>query len=580
MKNNQTFFTIKHFFIMNFNRYILLGLIFFTTLLINAQNVFKPANFKVARQLPLKDVPFKTYFDVTHFGAIPNDNKSDSKAIEKALLALEKSKGNAKLFFPKGVYNIGSENNNPYSFSLNGVSDFVLEGDSATILMENPTQAFLELSNCKLGIIKGFSVDYKTLPFTQGTITEVNPIKNTFVFEADHIGSLPTDQNFVNSKIKWGTLYDKNRKTLKNNAPNLIPVKSIEKSNIASSFQITTTPSVIQYIEKGDPFAIIARYNGRSTYKVKSCYQITFMNNTNFAGPAGGFGLRESSNINILNCNVLRKEGRLISQNADCVHVTPGYIGPWIENCIFEGQMDDAINIKTELSYILAVLGKNEFLVSADLQQGDSLSLFNPREGILIGICKVIKSSRSGERTIIQTDKEFSSLNVGTGKDKDMFFNQTKANQGFVIKNNTFRNSRRYGILIQAKNGIIEGNRMENLSTGAITLQNSASWPEGFVPSDVLIKDNTIINCGFDKSYWAEGENVAPVLIRTTTCTKGNALWKGVQRIEIINNNIKSNSKRAIYLNGAKDIKIENNHSSALSSDLYFQENCSNIEIR
>lgn len=554
--------------------------ILFTVLSINAQNEFRPANFKVARQLPLKDISTKNYLDVTHFGAIPNDNKDDSKAIEKALLAVEDTKGNVKLFFPKGVYNIRTENDNTHCFHLNEVSNFVLEGDSATIIIENPTHGFLKLKNCKSGIIKGFSVDYSILPFTQGTVSKVNPEKNTFVFEADHIGSLPTDQNFVNAKTKWGTLYDKSRKTLKNLAPNLIPVKNIEKLNIAGSFQITTTPNVIQYIEKGDPFAIIARYNGRPTYDVNFCYQLTFMNNTNFAGPAGGFGLKESSSISILDCKVQRKEGRLISQDADCVHVTPGYVGPWIENCLFEGQMDDAINIKTELSYILEVLGKNEFLVSANLQQGDMLSLFNPREGILIGRCKVIKSSRSGKGTIIQTDREFSSLNVGREKDKDMFFNQSKANENFVIKNNIFRNSRRYGILIQATNGIIEGNRMENLSTGAITLQNSASWPEGFVPSDVVIKGNTITNCGFDKSYWAEGENVAPILIRTTTCTKEKAQWQGIQRIEITNNNIKSNSKRAIYLSGAQDVNIENNHSTALSSDLYFQDNCSNVVIK
>lgn len=102
------------------------------------------------------------------------------------------------------------------------------------------------------------------------------------------------------------------------------------------------------------------------------------------------------------------------------------------------------------------------------------------------------------DATKIKIDARFENLQIGRDKTKDMFFNDSKSNDNFVIKNNVFRNSRRYGMLIQAKNGIIEGNILENLSTGAITLQNSASWPEGFVPRNIVIENNKIRNAGFD----------------------------------------------------------------------------------
>ena len=234
--------------------------------------------------------------------------------------------------------------------------------------------------------------------------------------------------------------------------------------------------------------------------------------------------------------------------------------------------MDDAINIKTELVYILKAISDNQFLVSAKLRVNDELSLFNPREGRLIGTCRVLEAVPMDDATKIKIDARFENLQIGRDKTKDMFFNDSKSNDNFVIKNNVFRNSRRYGMLIQAKNGIIEGNILENLSTGAITLQNSASWPEGFVPRNIVIENNKIRNAGFDRSYWAEGKDIAPILIRTTTVNKKQAEWKGIRNIRIKDNEIISNSDHTIFLSGAQDIVIEKNRNDAQSDAPYYQE--------
>lgn len=545
------------------------------------QELYKPAHFEAARPLPIQSVPIKKVINVQEYGAHPDDNGNDWPAIRRALAECERIGTNVKLLFPKGTYHIKATNRKNalnHAFTLSDVSKFMIEGENAVILMEDPDLAFMALNNCKEGIVKGFTIDYGTLPFTQGKIIEVDIDNHTFVYQSDGKGGVPTDTNFKQSKTKWGVLFDrKNDRILKDKAPNLVPVKAVEKLENKDCFRIETSTQVIPQIEVNDPFAMIARYNGRSTYSVNQCYQITFLDNTHYAGPAGSFGLRESTCVNIIRCKIQQKPDRLISQNADCIHVTPAYGGPWIENCLFEGQMDDAINIKTELVYILKALSKNQFIVSAKLRKNDHLSLFNPREGQLIGTCQVTEAINEGGNTRITIDTEFDNLQIGKDKTKDMFFNDSKSNNNFVIKNNTFRNSRRYGMLIQAKYGVIEGNTFENLSTGAITLQNSASWPEGFVPQNIVIENNKIRNSGFDRSYWAEDKEVAPILIRTTTVNKNKAVWKGIRNIWIRNNEIQSNSKRAVYLSGTQDIVIENNHCKTTDEEPYFQENSENV---
>jgi len=71
---------------------------------------FSYAGYKYSEE----EIPFLNYtvFDVTTFGAIPNDNKSDKKAIEKTIKAASK-KGEGIIYFPKGKYyiNTGEDNN-------------------------------------------------------------------------------------------------------------------------------------------------------------------------------------------------------------------------------------------------------------------------------------------------------------------------------------------------------------------------------------------------------------------------------------------------------------------------------------
>lgn len=549
-------------------------------LIIRAQET----NNTIHREPPIQVVSVDKELLVNEYGAYPNDNQDDWPGIQKAIKECMQHKKRVKIFFPKGIYHIKGEGHNlqemTHAFSLSGMSDFIIEGDSAVIMIENPAIGFLNLKKCMNGIIKGITIDYKTLPFSQGKVLEIEAGQGTFIYESDHLGSQPTEEHFEQAKTKWGILFDnQNNRILKKGAPNLIPLKQIEKiSN--HKFRIKTTSAALDHIQQGDPFAIIARYNGRPTYGMHECHQISFMDNTHYAGPAGSFGIRESSCINIVRCNILQKANRLISQNADCAHITPGYIGPWIEGCIFEGQMDDAINIKTELVYILKTIRDNEYIVRAKLKVGNNLSLFNPREGQLIGTCKVIQAVPEQNHTRIVIDRSFSNLQIGNDKMKDMFFNNSKSNSHFIIKNNTFRNSRRYGMLIQAKNGIIESNTFENVSTAAIVLQNSASWPEGFVPQNIVIKNNRITNCGFDKIYWIETSNPAPILIRTITATKRQAIWQGIEHIKISNNQISSNSEKAIYLSGTQDIIIERNQykTSGAGSPVYL-ENSKNIKM-
>lgn len=482
-----------------------------------------------------------------------------------------------KIVLPSGIFYLKSSNEETHLFSLNDVGEFEIEGENTLFIIESPDKGFLKLNNCKTGKISGINIDYSTLPYTQGEIMSVNEDSLEFVFKTDDGFSSPLADNFLNSKTKWGVLFDEYKK-LKTSAHNLIPTRVITRIR-TGVYLVKTQPHVMKSLESGDKFAIIARYNGRPTYAINDCKDISFTNNTHYAGPAGSFGLKESSDIRIEGCNVKLKKGRRISQNADCIHVTPGRVGPTIRNCLFEGQMDDAINIKTQLLYIDEIVGPGLCLVSGRVIKGDTLDLFDPVSGRLIDSMIVMAAKVRGRNTLIEVNNEMPAIRIGRGKDKDMFFNRSMSNKGFIIENNIFRNSRRYGMLIQACDGYIGNNRFENISTAAIVLQNSAGWPEGFVPKRVLIENNSIINCGFDNTYWTELKQPAPIIIRTTTTSRKKAIWQGVQDIRLIGNIIRSNSDYDVFLYGVRSMLLKNNNQQRPGGVSVFKENCSDIII-
>ena len=540
------------------------------------------------RPAPIREMHADLTLSVADFGAVPDDGKNDFKAISDALTSLkqlsrtdEGASRTVRLFFPEGTYNIMPDEVRSHCFQIEGCTGFELDGNGADIVIENPQTGFISFSGCRNGIVRGFNVDYSTLPFTQGTVTGKSEEACTVDFRIDSGYPGLDEKHFVESRTRWGSVFTPDGSMLKYGYPNLIQVYSYEK--IADdTFRIKTGRNVIKYLSADDRMAVIARYNGRPTYSASNCFQLSFIGNTNYAGPAGSFASR-SSMINVLGCSVLKKEGRLISQDADCTHITPSQYGPWIEGNVFCGQMDDAINIKTELVKIDSVVSADRFIVNSVPSAGDSLFLFNPREGVLIGRYVVRSVNPDGRNRSLIELSEAVSGEVMAGADKccDMFFNDARSNKGFVIRNNRFLNSRRFSMLIQATDGTIAHNVMENTSTGGIVLQNSASWPEGFVPRNVEIYGNRLVNCGYDATFLGHDGKFAPITIRTTTCRKDMpAKWQGVENILIEDNTVSMKNSPAIYVAGAKNIRISRNKFNiSASGEAVVTENVSDVVI-
>ncbi len=579
-------------------RQIILSLVIVLGIQVQAQYQFElPEHFRTERNLPLLDFPTSVEVKLTDFGAIPDDGKDDADAFRKALDFCKKvslTGTGVKLTFYKGRYDLTSGGSKFHIIELKNASNIIIDGNDSEITVHNPLKGFFSIFKSNNIIVKNLTIDYDPLPFTQGKIIAVDVKGKTFDFKIDEgFPSLNTNM-FQDASRVWGMLMDpKIPGKLKDGAPHYYASKKFKEIE-PGTFRITMPgPRLLKFMEVGDLYVHVARTNGSTIFKSALSKNITYLNNTSYTSPAGSYAAANMEEWNIIGCEVKLKEGRLHSANADCMHINGGKFGPWIENSLFEGYSDDAINIKTTKRYILKQKSPKELILKWQVVKGDVIKIYNPREGKFIGAYNVIDSKFLGDAQMrVTLDRPIEQeLNVGETKKNDLVYIDNLSNESFVIKNNTFRNARRYGILIQASYGIIEKNVFENLSQSAITMVNGVDWGEGFMANNIVINQNIFNNCGYDETYLKEEDSgtikMKVVKLKNPDTDKkwsGTTPtdWQGIKNISITNN-IFSYNKRALSIQCTQNTVIQGNrfikNSTDLSNtdELIFEVNNSNL---
>jgi hypothetical protein len=528
------------------------------------QIIFEPIPdfFRIKREVPLIELSTATTIKVSDYGAIINDDNDDTQAIAAALKFAEENASASnpiEVKFETGVYDVAGVDEASHTFFIDRANNIVVNGNNAEIMLHNPTVGFMRTSNSENIIIKDFIIDYDELPFTQGTVVQKNSGQGNFYLEIDEGFPMMNRPHIRNAPQRWGMLKNADG-SLKEGAPNLI-------STYDDAFQFITTrtfryrlsnPDHLNYMEVGDKFVFIARYNGKTTFTTNDCKQVTYLRNTCYASVAGSYNGSNNREWNVLSCKLIFKpnSGRLHTANADCFHINSGFIGPWIQGSVFEGYSDDAMNLKHTRREILSVQSNNQLTLKFDVVIGDTLRFYNPRQGLSLGAANVTAVQNLGNSEFRATLSKSINITTISGNDHqtdDRCYIENRSSESFILRDNIFRNARRYGLLIQGTYGLVENNTFENLSTGGIKIQNAAGWGEGFAAKHIKIHNNIFRNCGYDTSYLEDPKSAAITVYlaklaancsaNQTNCDSEATSWQGIENITITNNDISYNKK-------------------------------------
>lgn len=262
---------------------------------------------------------------------------------------------------------------------VKNTTNVFVEGNGSTLIIEARSQA-LRLDQCSSVQVSNFRIDYDPLPYSVASIDSVNvagrsidvtvlpnhPDLDHPMFSAATDPILVVQDPAVPGKLKYNT-YDGNygltRTALGNHR---FRISGLRSGTGMNDFAV------------GDRIVYNARQNGINGIGGSALSKVTFVNCQVLSSVAGTFQTSQSTEINLLGCGAPMLPGRYYSSNADGMHFYDHRIGPWVENCLFEAQGDDAANFKVHGLWVLAQVATNQLNLyrenaAALIQVGDKL---------------------------------------------------------------------------------------------------------------------------------------------------------------------------------------------------------------
>jgi hypothetical protein len=487
-----------------------------------------------------------TTINVRDVGARGDGANDDGAALLRAIDAARARGTGAAVHFPAGRYRIASPRTLPLSppplprdpeaassafersvvahLPVCGLRHVDLVGEpGATLVMGDPTATGLHLAQCADVAVRTLAIDYDPLPFTQGTVTAVAPASDTFDWRRDAAYPAPTGTPFRTATVRTGLVYtgaglldgDAGDKAL---GDVQVRGRGIYRFHIAAS----QSPARMAGIAPGSRVVFPARRDGHAIM-LTECARCTLDGCAIHSSPQMAVALNACDAISVTACTVAppSESGRLLSTNADGIHCKNNRADPHIRACHFTGMGDDGINISQDAITLYAAPQPTEWVVSMTpaMRVGDRLGLLRPASGAIRGtavVCdlrltvwrgrpamravvdrpvgETVPLAGLGEEAIAAEASSVQAMMRVPGPYPDLLVDFDALGAGFVVRDSIFQRHRARGMVIRSTDGLIAGNRFEDLNDAGILLGMALLWPEVHHARRVRILGNVFTN--------------------------------------------------------------------------------------
>jgi hypothetical protein len=486
-------------------------------------------------------------FHVGDYGAKGDGQNDDGPAIRQAIAAAVEAGPGSKVIFEPKRYRLARAPVD-YHIVLTGANGLTIEGNGAE-LISTPWNGLVKLEECEDVTVRGLVLDFDPLPFTQGTITEVDAEAGSFLLEIQDGYDNPVEvyRKIAEKKPNWGwgVCMDPKERIRKPEAHMHYYMETVEAAG-NGLLKVTLADKALPYaseLNQGDRFVITMKY-GRSiaNFLVRRSSDCHLENNTFYTGR---YGMTHSLSDNhgpiyIRGVKIIFKPGtdHLITTPKDGFHCKHSAVGPIIEDGVYEGLLDDAISIAVNPYWIRKDFGDNRYLI-ADLQylprKGNRLMAYRPNPGTITDNLVVqsvepqdAPNGMQGKWAVITLNQSIP--NPGLHQGRNLFpggvekmgftglYNIDASGRDYVIRGNTFKAQRRHAILARPSGGLIEDNIIEGVGGSGISINNEIrSFYSGPIPSDIVIRNNTFTDTFFDPiKIYTHGKGAVARNIRIT----------------------------------------------------------------
>jgi parallel beta-helix repeat protein len=489
----------------------------------------------------------------------------------------EISSGKKTIIVPKGTYRVKPQNSQHLFFK--NLKDITIIANNVEMICTETTRA-ITFENCTNVTLRGLTIDYDPLCFSQGEITKLSSDKSTIEFKLD--------DNYPDNLVERIEIFDAKTNLLKRSSHygwtkfEKIAERSyrVTKGNKYKYKPTIDTEEVDDILVTNNDFTP----NGNKPHAIFSneCVNLKLENITLFSGNCFGFFETNGTKNTYLKCVIDRRSPetdmyarskRMRSNDADAFHSKYATIGPQIIECSAKFQGDDGINICGKYYLSTGAVGNTIRVIvpqTCDLSVGTSLEILT-MDGKRMPVAKVLKIEDEGHITneeieavlkLKQNENNKRRLSNSQNKiiklivDKDLTFrfgaviaDINKMGNGFLVKNCNFSYNRSRGILIKASNGSVIGNTLQGNWMSSVLISPEAWWLESGSSDNIEVSNNIILDNKQNKAINITGEGF-----------DGETAPAGLHNnINIINNQFTNCLLPVIYLASTKDGNITGN---------------------
>lgn len=439
-----------------------------------------------------------------------------------------------QVVIPPGVY----KGKSPF-LTIKNVDDLTIVADGVTMLCETKVRA-LQIENCQNLTLKGLTIDYNPLTFTQGDIIAVG---SNYVDVQIHEG-YPVQPYSRIDVIDPATRYRKRGSKFVWNA-----TAELRENNTVRVYQ----PDLPSVAEVGDMATMSTgpegMYGSPHALVIENCRGGIVLEDVSIYS-APGFGIFETEGIGgtvLRNCNIVpgglpegATEERLLSTSWDAIQHKLTKLGPLVENCTVKDAGDDTWSVTWDGTYTIRSVYNDRITVDESmsdvLQEGDTLRTSLTSNYVVI-------NRKSGITILLDRACPWPE---GT-----KIYSPNRRCENFILRNNYFRSSGR--VLVKASHGIIENNNIEDAHSGVTV--NSESDITAI--KDIIIRNNQISGTGhfMPAAYSNQAGSISFASSTGNTLDPAGAF----QDINIVNNTFTDISGVNIVITSSKNIQIKGN---------------------
>lgn len=316
---------------------------------------------------------------VEDFGAVGDGIADDGPALRAAAAALSHSEGPNTLQFGFGrTYRMGKEAYAHGSLVFQYTTNLLIEGNGATIV-NHPDNRTLAIYRCNTVTVRNLVLDMDPPPFTQAKIIAIN-IGSNFIdaaiapgYPLPETGLFPDStsndvMHYEGSTRDPTPAYSRKREVVELGdrmyriffySQNLVSAAAV------NDYVTIKTAGEGDHLRDGDG-SYIASPAGLIAPMFTD--DLTLENITTYASPGMTVRATSCNRMIIRRFRALRKPGtdRLICSNKDILHLKNFRVPPIIEDCRFDANMDDTINLTQPTCSIRTIESSSRVEVGCD----------------------------------------------------------------------------------------------------------------------------------------------------------------------------------------------------------------------